>query len=406
MILTKNNQTLTCDYLIIGAGIIGLTLAYQLKLKKPQAKILILEKEAEIAMHASGRNSGVIHAGFYYSAESLKAKFTCQGNQLLKAYCRQKQIPLLECGKVVVAKNETEIPKIQELAQRGLQNGVHVKIIDTQELNAIEANAKTCEIALYSPDTASVNPKTVMLQLKSDLLAQGVNFIFNEHYSKKIDAHTIKTQTGQKISAQKIINAAGLYADKIAKDFDCGHDYTILPFKGIYLKYTGTDQPLKTHIYPVPNLNNPFLGVHFTITADQHLKIGPTAIPAFWRENYQGLRHFKLKEFLQILGIETLLLSKNSFNFRKLALDEFPKYFKNNLIKEAAALVHTINPKNFTTWSTPGIRAQLLNTRSLNLVQDFLTEYTESSIHILNAVSPAFTSSFALSKWIVDTQLN
>ena len=391
---------LTTDYLIIGAGIIGLTLAYQIKQKQPTASITIIEKEDAVARHASGRNSGVLHAGFYYTADSLKAKFTRQGNLKMRQFCKDFNIPVLNCPKVVVAQDEMDVGGIHELYRRGQNNNVPVQCVNVKELAEIEPNAKTTEIALYSPSTASVSPQAVCKKLHELLAAQGVRFLFKEGYQKRIASSLIQTKQYQ-IEAKKIINAAGLYADKIAKDFGLADDYTIIPFKGIYLKYDLADHPIKTHIYPVPNLNNPFLGVHFTLSFDGHIKIGPTAIPAFWRENYAGLSRFNFRECKEIISKEARLFWHNNFQFRSLAFHELRKYQKSHMIKSALKMVHTMNPKGFQHWSTPGIRAQLLNTKTQNLVQDFLIETRENSIHILNAVSPAFTCSFAFSEWVI-----
>jgi L-2-hydroxyglutarate oxidase len=399
-------MTYTADTLIIGAGIIGLTLAYTLKKKYPDLDIIILEKETEVAKHGSGRNSGVIHAGFYYTPDSLKAKLTALGNQKMKAFCCEHSIPMRECGKVVIAQNETEQAGIHELHRRGGANGVRTQIINKQELAEIEPNAKTCEIALFSPDTASVNPVNVCLKLKDLLIAEGVQFLLGEAYVKRSKKNTILTSKNNLIQATKIINSGGLYADKIARDFGLSQHYTILPFKGIYLKYTLEDQPLRTHVYPVPNLNNPFLGVHFTLTVDGDLKIGPTAIPAFWRENYQKLQGFDLRECTAILALETRLWCSNAFQFRALAREEMRKYNKHYLVSEALKMVKSIRADGFQHWSTPGIRAQLLDKRDFKLVQDFVVEENEESLHILNAVSPAFTGSFAFAEWCVEKYLD
>ena len=393
------------DFLIIGAGIIGLSIAKELKSKYPDYDIIILEKEPDAAYHSSGRNSGVLHAGFYYTAESLKAKFTKDGNKLLKEYCKKNKLLINECAKVVVASDEEELKSLYELEKRGLQNGVNVKIIDEEELKDIDPNAKTFQKALYSPDTATVDPTQICLHIKEELIKDGVKFYFNEGYEKKIDSHTVLTSKNRKINSKKIINCAGLYADKIAKDFDFSKDYEIIPFKGIYLKYTKQDKPIKTNIYPVPNLNNPFLGVHYTITVDGTIKIGPTAIPAFWRENYRGFENFNFKELSEILKHESRLFISNAFNFRTLAYEELKKYNKKHFVSLATKMVKEIDVAGFNEWSKPGIRAQLLNTKTLELLQDFVVEGDENSTHVLNAVSPAFTSSFPFSQWVVENYI-
>ena len=389
-----------CDYLIIGAGIIGLSLAKAIKEKYPQKDVIVIEKEQDVAKHSSGRNSGVLHAGFYYSAQTLKAKLTKNGNLSLKNYVKQYGLKLNESKKVVVAKDKDELQTIFELEKRAKNNDVEAYVIDEKELYEIEPNAKTYQKALYSPTTATIDPKEVCNSLKDMLMKKGVKFLFNEAYKYKKD-NIIQTSSHQ-IDAAFIINSAGLYADKIAKDFGFGKNYTIIPCKGIDLKYTNSDKPVKTNIYPTPNIKNPFLGVHYTITVDNEIKIGPTAIAAFWRENYKGFYRFNLFEMLDILGWESVLFLSNDFGFRDLAFEEFKKYDKNYLRDLASQMVKNIQKERFDKWSVPGIRAQLLDKRDHSLVEDFVVEGDKKSLHILNAVSPAFTASFAFSEYIME----
>ena len=393
------------DYLIIGAGIIGLSIARQLKEKYPGKSIVILEKEIDVAYHSSGRNSGVLHAGFYYTSDSLKARFTKDGNALMREYCEKNHLKINKCEKVVVANDEKELKSLYELEQRGRQNGVDVRIIDEKELLEIDPNVQTYKKALYSPNTATVDPVEISQHIKKALVEKGVMFYFGEGYEKKLDNHTVQSNLNQIFSATKIINCAGLYADRVAKDFGFSQNYTIIPFKGIYLKYTQNDVPIKTNIYPVPNLKNPFLGVHYTITVDGTIKIGPTAIPAFWRENYKGLSNFKFNELISILAFETKLFITNAFNFRSLAYEELKKYNKKYFVSLATKMVKQINSDGFNQWSKPGIRAQLLNTDTLELLQDFVVEGDKDTIHVLNAVSPAFTSSFPFAQWVVENYI-
>ncbi len=399
------SKKIQSDYLIIGAGIIGLAIAKQLKEKYPKRTINILEKESDVSQHSSGRNSGVLHAGFYYTSDSLKAKFTKDGNVLMRSYCEKNNLKINRCAKVVVANNEDEVKSLYELEKRGLKNGVNVRIIDEKELLVIDPNVKTFQKALYSPDTATVDPIEISQHIKNALIVEGVVFYFDEGYAKKIDKNTVESTTKQLFTARKIINCAGLYADRIAKDFSFSEDYTIIPFKGIYLKYTKADKPIKTNVYPVPNLKNPFLGVHYTITVDGTIKIGPTAIPAFWRENYKGLDNFKWKELIAILGYESKLFISNAFNFRSLAYEELKKYNKKHFVSLATKMLKNVDEKGFTDWSKPGIRAQLLNTKTLELLQDFVVEGDEDTIHVLNAVSPAFTSSFPFALWVIENYI-
>jgi len=388
---------LETDILIVGAGIVGLSLARELTRKFSNLKITIVEKESEVAFHASGRNSGVLHAGFYYDANTLKAKFTVKGNKALTEYCLENNIPINQCGKVVVAVDEKELDGIYELKRRGDTNGVLLEIIDEKELNEIEPNAKTCTKALFSPTTSTVNPKLVCKHIASNF-PKNVRILFNRIFLKVKNKQV--TTNKEKIKFKYLYNAAGLYADKIAHSFGIGQQYTVLPFKGIYLAYNDDDL-IKRHIYPVPNLKNPFLGVHFTKTVNNHVKIGPTAIPAFWRENYTIKERFNLSEFLEIIACQSKLFISNSFNFRSLALSEIKKYDRNFFINEAKKLVKQLDVNNFGNYLQPGIRAQLLNKQTNQLVMDFVVEHAENSTHVLNSVSPAFTTAFAFAEFVI-----
>ena len=388
------------DFIIIGSGIIGLTTACALKERKPDASLLVLDKEPAEARDASGRNSGVLHSGFYYTADSLKAKFTVEGSKAMKAYVKAKGLAINECGKLVVAQNEHELQQLHELLRRGQKNGSNVRLVDEGEAFDIDPNVQTFRRALYAPDTASIDPKQVCASIKGDLLKIGVEFSYNTKYLGR-SGNVVQTNQGD-FEAHKIINCAGLYADRVAQDFGFGLKYTMIPFKGLYLKYTKNKTDIKVNIYPVPNLKNPFLGVHFTKTVAGEIKIGPTAIPALWRENYDSRHGFSLDEMAEVLGFEAKLYMTNAFNFRSLAHEEMRKYNRKYFISLAQAMVKHIDPKGFTEWTKPGIRAQLLDKETLSLVQDFVVEGDDKSIHVLNAVSPAFTCSFPFSRYVVD----
>lgn len=394
-----------CDFLIIGAGIMGLGVANALQGKYPSASIVIIEKERSPGLHASGRNSGVLHAGFYYTADSLKARFTKEGNSALKEFCKEHSLKLNECGKVVVAANEEEIATLLELYERGLANGVELTVVDEEELRHIEPNAKTCGKALHSPNTATVDPAQVVDKLKDIVLSRGAKLYCNTAYEHNPAPGSVMSSQGD-IDAGIVINCAGLYADRVAKSFGFARNYTIIPFKGVYLKYAMPDRPVKSNIYPVPKLENPFLGVHYTVTADGDIKIGPTAIPAFGRENYLGFEGIELSDLAEILYYESRLFIHDSFHFRSLALEEFRKYDRAYLASLAKKMVHCIDEEGFDSWSRPGIRAQLLDSRTLELVQDFVVEADSRSVHLLNAVSPAFTCSLPFSEWIVENYID
>lgn len=388
------------DHLIIGGGIVGLALARELRAKQQRSSIAIIEKEPQVASHASGRNSGVLHAGFYYSADSLKAKFCREGNRMMREYCQQNGLAMDVCGKVVVAKNEAELEGLQELHARGVKNGVALSLVDAKQLAEIEPFAATHERALHVTTTASVNPEAVCRHMADGLHAAGVIFHLNTTFESRAGANAAKTSAGV-MEYGTLWNCAGLYADKLAHLFDVGREYHILPFKGLYLYAPEGSPKLRTHIYPVPNLANPFLGVHFTKTVAGVVKIGPTATPAFWREQYDFRHGFDAREMASIVSMEADLFLNNHFNFRSLAIEEIKKYSKSYIRKQAAYMVQGYPLSGFTRYSRPGIRAQLINRKTKRLVQDFLVERGENSVHVLNAISPAFTCSLPFSEWLV-----
>lgn len=395
--MSKNTQP---DFLIIGAGIVGLTIALELKKQFPDASITIIEKEEHPGVHASGRNSGVLHAGFYYTADSLKAKLCREGNFAWREYCQENNLTLNHCGKLVIARDEEELLGLDELYKRGQVNGVELEMISADRALEIEPNVYTLDRALWSPTTATVNPMEVVNSVQNKLLETGVTIMNDTAYLNR-KKNIIKTTKG-KFEPGYVINTAGLYADKIAKDYGFSKDYKILPFKGLYLYARDIGLKLKTNVYPVPDLNNPFLGVHFTVTAENKTKIGPTAIPAFWRENYHGLEQFKPIEMLDILAIDAYLFLTNKFGFRKLAFSELQKYSKRKLVRLAGTLLRDINYKDFQQWGKPGIRAQLINKKTKQLEMDFKFEGDDKSFHVLNAVSPAFTCAIPFSQLLVE----
>jgi len=286
---------------------------------------------------------------------------------------------------------------LHELLDRAKRNGVDLLEITEAEAKEIEPRVRTYQHALFSPSTASVDPGEVMRSFVAAAKQAGVSIINNARYQGARNG-LVRTTQGD-ISTGYVINAAGLYADKIAKDYGFSEHYRILPFKGLYLYANDKVEPLRTNIYPVPDLRNPFLGVHHTVTVDGHTKIGPTAIPCFWRENYRGFRNFRLREFLEVITRETELFIRNDFEFRKLAWEEMQKIYRPHLVELAGELISDIRPEYYTEWGSPGIRAQLLETRSRRLEMDFKMEGDERSFHILNAVSPAFTCAMSFSDY-------
>lgn len=393
-------QSVSYDIIVIGAGIIGVNVALELKRRHGYLKIMVLEKESELGAHGSGRNSGVLHAGFYYTADSLKARFTRDGNRALRDYIKSKKLPINECGKLVVTKRVEELSQLELLFERAAANGVEVHELTEREAKQIEPRVRTHTKALYSPHTATANPLHVLQALHDDAVSLGIDFQF---YEKLLSYSEGEIRTDKaKYSAGYYVNSAGLQADQVARMFGFSKEYAILPFKGLYLYSSEPANAFKTNIYPVPDLRNPFLGVHVTVTTDGHAKIGPTAIPALWREQYQGMSRFSARELFEI-GMRGMSLWFNAdFDFRSLAREEFAKYNKRHLVQLSTVLADDIKPESFTRWGKPGIRAQLIHLKERRLVMDFLFEGDERSFHVLNTVSPGWTCSFPFSAYLVD----
>jgi len=386
------------DFGVIGAGIVGLAMANRIRQLNPSATIAVFDKEDSVGEHASGRNSGVLHAGFYYSPDSLKAALTRDGNTLLRDFCSEEGIRVHETGKVVVAQNSSDVASLQELHRRGNANGVVTELVSPDQLADLEPLAKTSELALWSPNTAVANPLEVTQALARKVTREGTHLKLGHEVSQVARDRLI---TGQgSYSVGHIINCAGLYADKIAKPFGYCDDYAMLPFKGLYWYGNWEPGKLQRHVYPVPDVRNPFLGVHLTVTVDGRAKIGPTAIPIFSRESYAGIGGLSPREILDIVGIYPKFLSSKHHDVIGLIKSELPKYLQRYLVNQAKALVPSVDPKDFKERGKPGIRAQLLDLKNKKLEMDFVVRGDENSTHLLNAVSPAWTSALAMANYV------
>lgn len=386
------------EVVICGAGIIGLTIAREL-VKSGVKDILVFDKEPALGAHASGRNSGVLHAGIYYDPGTLKAKMCLEGNLRMQAYCEEYNLPLFKSGKVIVTRTEDELETLAELERRATANGGTVEMIDEKQLAEIEPNAKTVDRALHSPLTSVVDPKAILKKLKEELEETGkVRFLFSTRFTGA-GRTIVKTDKGP-IGFGLFINAAGAYSDKVAQSFGVGENYRLLPFKGIYriLKQPAADK-IRGSIYPVPNIKNPFLGVHFTRSVHGDVYVGPTAIPAFGRENYGILKGIDL-EFPAILLRDLEMFIENE-KFRGVALEEPRKYLFNYFYRDAEKLVKHLAPADLAPSTKAGIRPQLVNIETFEMVMDFLVEKKNNTIHILNSISPAFTSSMYFAELVV-----
>ncbi|MGW8268072.1 MAG: L-2-hydroxyglutarate oxidase [Longimicrobiales bacterium] len=390
----------TPDFLVVGAGIVGLTVARELKRRLPGASVLVIEKEGGVGRHSSGRNSGVLHAGFYYTADSLKARFARVGNLRMQEFCEAEGLPLLKCGKLVVARNEGELPQLQELVRRGEVNGVPVERVTEAEARKLEPRVRTHRFALFSPSTASVEPGAVMERLAQRAREEGIEVWLDAPFRGASEGR-VETAGGP-VSPGFLVNAAGIQADRVARAFGFAEGFTMLPFRGMYLEGERDAPPLSLHVYPVPDMRQPFLGLHFTVTALGKVKIGPTAAPALGRERYTPADGLDPKEALEILGWEASLFLRNSFGFRTLAAREARKLSRAHLVRMGGEMVEGVEARHFRRWGKPGIRAQLFNTRTRMLEMDFVYEGDDRSLHVLNSVSPAFTCAFPFAEHLVD----
>ncbi len=390
----------TTDFLVVGGGIIGVSIARELRRRHPDLTVTVLEKEPACGLHASGRNSGVLHAGFYYTADSLKARFTRDGNRALAAYCDAKGLPINRCGKLVVARSAADHPQMDELLRRGAANGVGLESISEAEAKRIEPRVKTCERAIWSPATATADPGAVLTAMRGDAEQEGIAFALVDGFRRRRGDEVESARTTWR--AGYVVNAAGLHADRIARQYGFSERYRILPFKGLYLYGDDAGGQFRTNIYPVPDLRNPFLGVHFTVTVDGHAKIGPTAIPAFWREQYAGLAGFDARDLAEIAALQCGLLFSAGFEFRRLAVEEMRKYRRRHLVALAGELATDVRPEHWRRWGRAGIRAQLLDIRTRKLEMDFVIEGDARSMHVLNAVSPGWTCSLPFASYVVD----
>jgi L-2-hydroxyglutarate oxidase len=390
------------DYVIAGAGIVGLTVARELATRKA-GKILVLEKEPEVGKHASGRNSGVIHAGVYYASDSLKAKFCTDGSKRLLAYAEENKLPLLKCGKVIVATKPETVATLATLHERANKNGVTVHKITLDELKKLEPQAKSYEYALHSPNSAVIDSHSVLDQLLTDLNQLGVDVVYHQEVHN-IDPKTKTVYTANTtVNYGYFINAAGVYADRLAHLFGVGLNYRILPFKGLYWKATRAfADKIKGLIYPAPDLSMPFLGVHITKTVTGDVLFGPTAIPAFGRENYSLLGGLDLLESPVIITHLLGMLIRNPANFRKYVREELGRYVPRNFFNETKSLVHEIQRQDIAQFYKVGIRPQLMDLDKKQLENDFVLRAGDHSMHVLNAISPAFTSALSFAVYLAD----
>lgn len=393
----------TCDFLVVGAGIIGLATAFTLKRKHPSAAVVVLEKEAAPGLHASGRNSGVLHTGIYYPPGTLKARICADGAARMKAFAAEHELPCKVMGKVIVPVREEENAVIEKLVANARANGVRAEILDAARIKEIEPHTEPRRIGLYVPDTAAIDSGAVVRKIRDLLESAGTEIRFGEAViSADAPGNEVWTPAGR-YAFGHLFNCAGAHADVVARLFGLGENYRLVPFKGIYWALRPERNHLvRGNIYRVPDVDLPFLGVHFSRGVHGGVHVGPSAIPALGRENYgvfSGLRPAEAGGLALRLG--RMYLSGGRA-FRRLVHDEVAKCRKARFIEEARRLVPSLGVTDLVRSAKVGIRPQLVDSETNRLVMDHVVEKTDRSTHVLNAISPAFTGAFAFADLLTE----
>lgn len=386
---------------IIGGGIVGLAIAYKLLLKFPNAKVILFEKESQIGTHQSGRNSGVLHCGLYYEPGSLKAKLAVDGIRQMTAFCQNHNIPHEICGKIVVASNDRETKFLDNLHKRGTANGLSgLKYLSQQELKEREPFVSAKE-ALLVPEEGIVDYKAVMNQLSNLILSNGGEIVLNTEINQVVetkDQLVLSDGKGEWIVDQ-LISCAGLHSDRVFEKFTKQpRPLRIVPFRGEYLMLKPETEKLVNHlIYPVPDPEYPFLGVHFTRMMNGAREVGPNAVFAMKREGYTN-KDISLKDTLESATyIGFLNFLRKNFAF---SMGEFYSSISTQaFLKKARKLVPDIGENDFVKGSA-GVRAQAMD-KSGKLLMDFNVIKGGRQVHVLNAPSPGATASLAIADYIL-----
>ncbi|PLS14587.1 L-2-hydroxyglutarate oxidase [Bacillus sp. M6-12] len=388
------------DFLIIGGGIVGLSTGIALYQRFPNAKVIIVEKESQIAMHQTGHNSGVIHSGIYYKPGSYKAKFARKGSQSMVSFCKEYGIDHDICGKVIVATKKEEIPLLENLYTRGIQNELCIRMINKEEVNEIEPHVNALA-AIHVPQAGIVDYRQVSQKFAEIFLKyEGIIELGTKVEKIYENDDTVVIETNNKtLQARTVINCAGLHSDRIAATAGYKTDMKIIPFRGEYYKLRPEKRDLvKNLIYPVPNPKFPFLGVHFTRMINGEVDAGPNAVLSFKREGYKKT-DFNPTDLLEVLSYRGFW--KLASKFMKEGLDEYIRSFsKTQFTKSLQEIIPNIKEDDLVP-APAGVRAQALKVDG-TMVDDFHIIMGKRTIHVCNAPSPAATASIEIGKEIVN----
>lgn len=390
------------DLAVVGAGIIGLSVARALSLRHPQLHIVVLDKETAIARHQSGRSSGVIHSGVYYAPGSLKARLSVLGAAALKAYCDERAIPYDICGKVIVASDAAEVPRLEELHRRGAANGVPgLELIGRERLRELEPHAAGVK-ALHVPGTGIVDYGLVAQAFAKDVESAGGELLLGyevENIVERGDTGVHLSCAGGVVTARNAVFCAGVYSDRLARLGGGETDPRIVPFRGDYYVLLPRARHLANAlVYPVPDPSFPFLGIHTTLRMDGSVWLGPNAVLAFGRESYGRLQVMPgdVAEIVRTPGFRRLARKHLRMGLAELARD----YSKHLFVASARKLLPELRAGDVLP-GPAGIRAQALAPDGA-LVDDFVLEHRSRVIHVRNAPSPGATSSLMIGETIAD----
>ena len=389
------------DFIVIGAGIVGLATAWRLVQRFPDCSVLVVESEADVAAHQSGHNSGVLHSGIYYKPGSIRATTCRTGKAAMEAFCEEHQIPWDRCGKVIVATDSAELESMEKIAARGSENGIAYERLDSDQLRELEPNAAGIA-ALHVPETGIVNYATVCKRLARCVQDAGGRIVFGSKIVA-VDAAArsirLSAADGQVFHAAKMINCGGLQCDRIAALSGVSPEIRIVPFRGEYYELApGRETLVRNLIYPVPDPSFPFLGVHFTRMIDGGVECGPNAVLAFSRAGYdwKTIRLSDLAQTLRFGGFQKLAL-----RHWRTGLGEMHRSLSKAAFVTALQKLMPCLTASDLVRGRAGVRAQAVS-RDGELVDDFLFQRSDAAVHVLNAPSPAATASLAIAQVIVD----
>jgi (S)-2-hydroxyglutarate dehydrogenase len=389
------------DVVLVGAGILGLAVARELLSRRPGLRLTVLEKEDAIAQHQTGHNSGVIHSGIYYAPGSLKAELCVEGSRLMYEFCAEKGIPTDRCGKVIVAANEAELPRLEELKRRGEANGVRgLEEIGPQRLAELEPNVVGVR-ALHSPETGIVDFRLVAQALADEVRGRGGSILTGhavEHIASTPDGAGMRTSCGE-FHARRLVTCAGLQSDRLAVMTGAPPSPRIVPFRGTYYALSERAQSLVNGlVYPVPDPTFPFLGVHFTKQISGEMWAGPNAVLAFAREGYRR-RDFRRRDLWQTLSYRGFRRMARRY-WRTGLAEAWGEVSKRAFVRAMRKQVPAVRLEDLGARHA-GVRAQAV-AEDGTLLDDFWLDEAPNVTHIRNAPSPAATSSLALARRIAD----